>query len=75
MVNGEWGMVFCRRDNYFGLMKMCIEQLYDTTGKPVILLAHSMGNRVTHYFLNYMKKQPDSQAWLKKYVYLFLAVR
>lgn len=57
-------------------MKNTIEELSaKNDDKPVIILAHSLGNCVTHYFLSYIiHRFPKGQEWLDRYVHTFFAV-
>jgi hypothetical protein len=61
------------RDKYFTQVKTTLETLYNNTGLPVVVVCHSMGNRVFQYFLNYAKKY-YGQEWIDKYVHTFYAV-
>lgn len=64
------------RDGYFSKLKQTIEDAKAiNSGKPAILLAHSMGNRTVHYFLNWiLNTQRDAQQWLDEHVHSFFAV-
>eukprot|EP01048_Picozoa_sp_COSAG05_P002271 COSAG05_NODE_89_length_20177_cov_197.003586_5_plen_1527_part_00 len=71
------------RDKYFTRWVQLIETTSeDNGGKPVVLLGHSMGNKMCHYFLNWVvinAKTYDlmggnGRAWLHRYVHSFFAV-
>lgn len=46
-----------------------IEEMAEKAGGPVVLIAHSMGNMYTLYFLN---QQP--QAWKDRYIKAFICL-
>lgn len=46
-----------------------IEEMAQTYGGPVVLIAHSMGNMYTLYFLN-----SQTQAWKDKYIKAFVSL-
>ena len=46
-----------------------IEEMAEKAGGPVVLIAHSMGNMYTLYFLN---QQP--QAWKDRYIKAFISL-
>jgi triacylglycerol esterase/lipase EstA (alpha/beta hydrolase family) len=45
----------CNRDGYFSSLKVSIEAMARREKKKVVLLGHSMGNRVIQYFLNWVR--------------------
>lgn len=67
------------RYDYFNWLKGQVEQMYDSNGqKPVVIVAHSMGNRVTQYFLQWVKNSHEEeegwgQAWIDKYIERYIA--
>jgi ankyrin repeat protein/pimeloyl-ACP methyl ester carboxylesterase len=61
------------RDYYFGRMKKKIEIMYEQHHKPVVLLAHSMGNRVVQYFLKWLVSTGQSE-WIDTHVHAYLAM-
>lgn len=54
---------------YFLALQQMIEEMAHKAGRPVALIAHSMGNVYTLYFLN---QQP--QAWKDKYIETFISL-
>ncbi|XP_064436781.1 phospholipase A2 group XV isoform X3 [Mirounga angustirostris] len=54
---------------YFLALREMIEEMHQLYGGPVVLVAHSMGNMYTLYFL---QRQP--QAWKNKYIRAFVAL-
>jgi len=54
---------------YFLALQQMIEEMAEKAGGPVVLIAHSMGNMYTLYFLN---RQP--QAWKDRYIKAFVAL-
>ena len=61
------------RDNFFGKMKKKIEGMVDHLGRPIVLLAHSMGNRVVQYFLEWIVTRGERE-WIDRYIYSYLAI-
>mmetsp|Transcript_892 Transcript_892/g.2702 ORF Transcript_892/g.2702 Transcript_892/m.2702 type:complete len:820 (-) Transcript_892:1763-4222(-) len=67
------------RDAYFSRFRARVESMVEATGRPVVLLAHSMGCKIVHYFLNWLSysplaEVPDPAAWIRKHVFSFLPV-
>lgn len=62
------------RDKQFTKMMGVIETAVNINeGRAAYILAHSMGNRLVHYFLCWVKKH-HGQEWIDKYVESFIAV-
>lgn len=63
-----------KRDGYLTRMIERVERMYDENdGLPVVLLCHSMGCKMGHYFLNFSLKE-KGQDWLDKYIHTFMPV-
>ncbi|WP_414567384.1 lipase/acyltransferase domain-containing protein [Nostoc sp. CCY 9925] len=74
------------RYSYFTKLKKKIEQLYEDSGSSlldrerVVIIAQSMGNRVTQYFLQWVKNirardgKEWGQEWIDKYIFRYIAV-
>lgn len=54
---------------YFLKLQRMIEEMAEKAGGPVVLIAHSMGNMYTLYFLN---QQP--QVWKDRYIKAFICL-
>ena len=77
-----------KRDQYFTKMCKAIEGMSaDNQDLPIVLVAHSMGNNMAHYFLNWVQKNGDKlrdmpgagfaqngQAWLDRYIHGLLGI-
>lgn len=55
--------------DYFVALKKLIEIMYEEYGGPVVLIAHSMGNMYSLYFLN-----QQTQDWKDKYIRDFVSL-
>jgi hypothetical protein len=62
------------RDGFFSSMCQMIKTTYEENdGRAVVLLAHSMGNNMTHYFLHWALLH-HGRAWLDRYIHSWFAV-
>jgi hypothetical protein len=66
------------RDNYLSNTMARVEQMVaDNNGQPVVLLCHSLGCRMGHYFLNFVKDHPEEgggQEWLDTHIDVYMQV-
>jgi hypothetical protein len=62
------------RDSYFSNLITQVEGLYSKNNNmPVVLLCHSLGTKMCHYFLNFAERK-KGRVWLDKYIHTFLPV-
>eukprot|EP01127_Copromyxa_protea_P021560 TRINITY_DN7454_c0_g1_i1.p1 TRINITY_DN7454_c0_g1~~TRINITY_DN7454_c0_g1_i1.p1 ORF type:complete len:932 (-),score=165.06 TRINITY_DN7454_c0_g1_i1:108-2765(-) len=62
------------RDAYFSRLESTVQEQFVNTGHPVLVVTHSMGCKLFHYFLMFKKSQPGGQEWIDKYIHTFWAV-
>lgn len=63
------------RDQYFSRLKKEIVDLHRTSGREVVLMAHSMGCRIGHYFLHWITHtmgEAKGKEWLDTHVHSFV---
>ncbi|XP_041047679.1 group XV phospholipase A2 [Carcharodon carcharias] len=65
----DWRRAPNENGQFFKDLQMMIESMYKQYGSPIALIAHSMGNLYTLYFLNH---QP--QEWKDKYIRCYIAL-
>ncbi|KAK2867087.1 hypothetical protein Q8A67_025204 [Cirrhinus molitorella] len=65
----DWRKAPNENKEYFLRLQQMIEEMANKAGGPVVLIAHSMGNMYTLYFLNH---QP--QAWKDRYIKAFVSL-
>lgn len=62
------------RDGYFSRVMDRVEQMYNDNNKtPVVIMCHSLGCKVGHYFLNFCL-DAKGQDWLDKYIHTYMPV-
>ncbi|KAJ7542634.1 hypothetical protein O6H91_09G004300 [Diphasiastrum complanatum] len=71
------GSMLEQRDLYFHKLKITFETLLKHRSGPSVVFAHSMGNNVFRYFLEWLKLEitPDAYLnWLDNHIYAYYAV-
>lgn len=68
-----------KRYQTFTKLKTKIEELHTKFELPVVLIAHSMGNRVVQYFLKWLEsvnwvQSNASKAWIDKHIERYIAI-
>eukprot|EP00124_Ichthyophonus_hoferi_P004326 Ihof_evm2s462 gene=Ihof_evmTU2s462 len=61
-----------KRDGYFSNLLQLVEDTSKRNNMPVVLLAHSMGNVITKYFLHFAERV-KGRDWIDRHIYSFLA--
>jgi hypothetical protein len=63
-----------QRDQYFSRIIVQVELLHaKSNNTPVVLVCHSQGAKIGHYFLNFAKSV-RGQAWLDRFIHTYMPV-
>ena len=64
-----------QRDQFFTRMQATVESLYEQNSKKaVVFVAHSMGCKIVHYFLHWIKWNPLGYEWVQEHIHSFFAI-
>lgn len=65
-----------QRDGYFSYVVESVTEIVRRTGRKTVFLCHSMGNRVMHYFLNWLDLSFPGygRKWISDHIHTWLAV-
>ncbi len=62
------------RDKVFTELRATIERMVKKNNSKIIILAHSMGNRTIHYFLNMVAAEEGGRQWIDDHIHSLFAV-
>lgn len=62
------------RDQVFTELRATIERMVKKNNSKIVLLAHSMGNRTIHYFLNIIAAEEGGRQWIDDHIHSLFAV-
>ncbi|XP_038662810.1 group XV phospholipase A2 [Scyliorhinus canicula] len=65
----DWRRAPNESGQFFKDLQKMIESMYEQYGGPIVLIAHSMGNLYTLYFLNH-----QTQEWKDQYIKCYIAL-
>jgi phospholipid:diacylglycerol acyltransferase len=72
----DWRLPPCKleeRDRYYTFLKHRITALREANNEKVVILGHSMGCKVIHYFLLWVKER-FGQKWIDKNIHAMCAL-
>jgi len=73
----DWRVPPCyleSRDGYFTKLKEKIDDMFESNNqKKVVIVAHSLGTRCTHYFLRFCERH-FGRAWISEHIHTWVAV-
>lgn len=62
------------RDRVFTELRATIERMVQKNNSKIVILAHSMGNRTIHYFLNMVAAEEGGRQWIDDHIHSLFAV-
>ena len=64
-----------KRDGFFTWLKNEITRMVENTGWPVVIMGHSMGNKVIRYFMNWVvANEKDGEEWCRTNIHTWISV-
>eukprot|EP00928_Gymnodinium_smaydae_P002543 TRINITY_DN10914_c0_g2_i1.p1 TRINITY_DN10914_c0_g2~~TRINITY_DN10914_c0_g2_i1.p1 ORF type:complete len:676 (-),score=90.46 TRINITY_DN10914_c0_g2_i1:84-2111(-) len=76
MASYDWRLSYAdleNRDRYFTRLKQQIEVLVSTTDAKAVIVAHSMGSNVWHYFMQWVTHRVDPQ-WVNNHIHAEISI-